>query len=95
MLHSRGQFVFNVVAMICNGTKGKAVVIADEPSPPPPLGSLSETRREAVVCYGLDSGYVEDWKKFREVGLLDEAVMQRKDHEALLEKASRLEREVC
>ncbi|CAJ2665799.1 unnamed protein product [Trifolium pratense] len=71
--------------------KGKAVVIADEP-PPPPLGSLTETRGEAVV--GLDSGYVEDWNKFREVGLLDEAVMQRKDHEALLEKASRLEREL-
>jgi hypothetical protein len=52
---------------------------------PPPLGSLSETRGEAVVASGLYSGYVEDWKKFREVGLLDEAVMQRKDHEALLE----------
>ncbi|GAU29171.1 hypothetical protein TSUD_275900 [Trifolium subterraneum] len=73
--------------------KGKAVLIADEP-PPPPFCSLSETRKEAVVGSGLDSGYVDDWKKFREVGLLDEAVMQRKDHEALLEKSSRLEREL-
>ncbi|CAI8594249.1 unnamed protein product [Vicia faba] len=74
--------------------KGKAVVIADEPLPPPPLGSLSEARGEVMVGSGLDAGYAEDWKKFREVGLLDEAVMQRKDQEALTEKLSRLEKEL-
>jgi hypothetical protein len=62
------------------------------PPPPPPLGSLSENNREVAV--GFDAGNIEDWKKFKEIGLLDEAVMQRKDHEALLEKVSRLEREV-
>lgn len=68
--------------------KGKAVV-ADDP-PPPPLGSLTEP----TVAAGLDAGNVEDWKSFTELGLLDESVMQRKDHEALVEKISRLEREL-
>jgi len=70
--------------------KGKAVVIADEP-PPPPLGSLTDTGDDVVVA----SSYAEDWKRFREVGLLDEAVMKRKDDEAMMEKISRLEKEVC
>jgi hypothetical protein len=78
-----------------SSAKGKGVVIADEPPPPPPLVSLSETRGETALASGLNSAYVKDWKNFREVGLLDEEAMQRKDHEALLEKASRLEREVC
>jgi len=55
------------------------------------LGSLTET----TVAVGLDAaGDAEDWKRFTKLGLLDEAVMQRKDHEALVEKVSRLEREV-
>ncbi|XP_061339258.1 protein CROWDED NUCLEI 3 [Gastrolobium bilobum] len=70
--------------------KGKAVAVADDP--PPPLGFLSETAREATV--GFDAGNVEDWKKFKEVGLLDEAVMQRKDQEAHFGKVSRLEKEL-
>ncbi|KAL1357381.1 hypothetical protein AAHE18_05G251300 [Arachis hypogaea] len=75
--------------------KGKAVVVADDPAPPPPpLGSLSEATRETDVTVGFDGGSVDDWKKFREVGLLDEAVMQRKDHEALLQRVSRLEKEL-
>lgn len=72
--------------------KGKAVIVADEPQQPPPLGSLSEAGGQVAV--GFDAGNIEDWKKFREFGLLDEAVMQRKDQEALLEKVSRLEKEV-
>lgn len=73
--------------------KGKAVAVSTEaPPPPPPLGSLSEASGE--VAMGFDAGNLDDWMRFREAGLLDEAEMQRKDQEALYEKVSRLEREV-
>ncbi|KAK1425604.1 hypothetical protein QVD17_20958 [Tagetes erecta] len=72
--------------------KGKAVAFYDgpPPPPPPPLGLLNDNETvNAVEGEGLD-----DWKRFKEAGLLDEAVMEKKDHEALVEKAKRLEKEL-
>nr|VDC87986.1 unnamed protein product [Brassica rapa] len=63
--------------------KGKAVAFADEiTTPSPPMsrfGSLSA---------------VDDWRRFKEVGLLDEASLERKDLEALIEKNLKLEKEL-
>nr|XP_043623708.1 protein CROWDED NUCLEI 2-like [Erigeron canadensis] len=68
--------------------KGKAVAFSDDPPPPPPLGLLNEDAPPP------DGGDMNDWRMFKEAGFLDEAVMEKKDHEALVEKIARLEKEL-
>lgn len=67
--------------------KGKAVAFADEITTPSPPVSLL---REVDGRFGA----VDDWRKFKEVGLLDEASLERKDRDALIEKILKLEKEV-
>ncbi|XP_073021542.1 nuclear matrix constituent protein 1-like [Primulina eburnea] len=70
--------------------KGKEVAFVDGPAdpPPPPTGLLSEDRDRT------DVENMEDWRRFRKVGLLDEAALERRDREAAMDRIQRLEREL-
>ncbi|XP_022777011.1 protein CROWDED NUCLEI 2 isoform X2 [Durio zibethinus] len=73
--------------------KGKAVAFVDDRRklPPPPVVSLSGKR---PLNLGLEEEDMEDWRRLQEAGLLDEAALERRDHEALLERLSKLEGEL-
>ncbi|KAL3654365.1 hypothetical protein CASFOL_004046 [Castilleja foliolosa] len=69
--------------------KDKMVAFIDGPTlPPPPTGLLNDNANRD------DAENLEDWRRFREVGLLDEAAMERRDRDALQERAQRLEKEL-
>uniref|UniRef100_A0A803L7A5 Nuclear matrix constituent protein 1-like protein n=1 Tax=Chenopodium quinoa TaxID=63459 RepID=A0A803L7A5_CHEQI len=56
---------------------------------PPPTNSLA-----APESVEFDGCHMEDWRRFKEVGLLDESALERKDRQAMLDKISRLEKEL-
>ncbi|RWR93994.1 protein CROWDED NUCLEI 1 [Cinnamomum micranthum f. kanehirae] len=59
----------------------------------PPVASLDDNRGNSVV--GFDGGGdLEAWRRFQEAGLLDEAGLEKKDREALVEKIRKVEREL-
>ncbi|RWR81994.1 protein CROWDED NUCLEI 1 [Cinnamomum micranthum f. kanehirae] len=70
------------VGLVSANRKGKSIVGVVEG--PPPLISLGEKGGDG------DGGNMEVWQRFREEGLLDEAALEKKDREALVEKLSKL-----
>ncbi|KAL7132554.1 hypothetical protein ABFS83_12G082300 [Erythranthe nasuta] len=69
--------------------KDKMVAFTDgTPPPPPPTSFLSANGNTA------QAENMEDWRRFHEVGLLDEVELERRDREALVERTQRLEREL-
>ncbi|TXG56777.1 hypothetical protein EZV62_018090 [Acer yangbiense] len=69
------------------GSKGKAAAVAESPVPAPPLNLLMENK-------SLARESEDDWRRFREAGFLDEATLEQRDRQALIDKASKLEREL-
>lgn len=74
-------------------TKGKSIAVLEGGSAPlpPPVASLDENG-EIAAADGF--GELEAWRRFREVGLLDESSLEKKDREALLEKMRKLDQEL-
>ncbi|RZR80985.1 hypothetical protein BHM03_00007104 [Ensete ventricosum] len=66
--------------------KGKSVVEVS----PPPQALLGDDGEDA---FG-GSTEVEAWRRFREAGLLDQSVLQRKEREALVQRITELEKEL-
>ncbi|KAG4170808.1 hypothetical protein ERO13_A12G172400v2 [Gossypium hirsutum] len=73
--------------------KGKAVAFAHDTRklPPPPVASLSG---KGPLNVEVEEEGTEDWRRFKEAGLLDEAALERRDLEALAERLSNLEGEL-
>ncbi|MQL70782.1 hypothetical protein Taro_003145 [Colocasia esculenta] len=69
--------------------KGKGIVGSDTSLPPPPRGSLGENGNGTE-----DGGDLEVWKRFQEAGLLDQASLEKKDREALVQRVAKLEAEL-
>ncbi|KAK8604448.1 hypothetical protein V6N13_099390 [Hibiscus sabdariffa] len=71
--------------------KGKTVAFVHDTKklPPPPVSSLSG---KPPLNFAADDEDM-DWRRFKEAGLLDETALERRDHEALVERISNLEGE--
>lgn len=69
--------------------KGKGKNVVEEPRPPQAL--LGENAGDTIGGWGAE---VDAWRHFRDAGLLDESVLQRKDREALIQRINAVEKEV-
>ncbi|XP_058091728.1 nuclear matrix constituent protein 1-like isoform X2 [Magnolia sinica] len=70
--------------------KGKGVAASVEAGPTLPWASLGENGRARFD----GDGDLEVWQQFREAGLLDEAALEKKDREDLVNRISKLEHEL-
>ncbi|KAK8938774.1 putative nuclear matrix constituent protein 1-like protein [Platanthera zijinensis] len=71
--------------------RGKGVAGADENLLPPPQGFLGE---KDGGMNGVGGSSSDDWKRFRESGLLDEKVQLRRDKQVLSDRVSGLQIEL-